>query len=287
LFYTFDIYYRSIGLFFIGLLGCCYLLMAIFQYLPKILFLIVCLIIIAGHNLLDGVKLNDHAFSSIVWYILHQQKYLAYEGRVFIINYTLLPWFAIFGLGYLSSSLYGKDMANSLKSRAILACGILLLSLFFILRLTQFYGEPNKLSIYPDFKKTLISFFSLTKYPASLCYLSITLGITLLILAVTPNQKNWIVRSISLLGRNFLSIYLSSTFLIHLTAMFVLHLSGGKWSAMIITEASYLSESPLNGWGYSLLTVYIIWALIAFVIVCSLKKQPFRFCLYVLTRICK
>ncbi len=257
--YTFDLHYRTIGLFFIGLLGICYLLMAIFQYLPKQLLFIICVAIIIGHNLLDPIKLDGTSLKSISWYILHQQKFLPHAGRIFIINYTLLPWFAVFAFGYLCSSLYEHDSNATGKRKPILFCGIALLALFLVLRITQLYGEPKPWDSYPSYAKIFISFINLTKYPASLCYLTITLGVTLVFLSLTANINNKLTKAISCFGSNFLFVYLFSTFLIHFSAMFFLWLNGGKLTDMVITEASYLPGNGLTNWGFSLFGVYIFW----------------------------
>jgi len=249
--WTFNIYYQTLGLFIIGALGLSIIVLAFLQYLPKSLILLLSLLVLFGHHVLDAIELKGFSPASLSWYFLHQQKYIPVEDRLFIINYTIIPWFAILSSGYAIGYLY--------RRKWLLTSGISLVILFIILRIFNNYGESEPWVMYPDKVKTILSFFSLTKYPASLDFVAITLGPIFIVLHYLWGIRNGLTDFFATFGSVPLFSYLISTLIIHLVAMINLQLQGGSWSDMVITPSSYESGSPLSAYGYSLLTVYLFW----------------------------
>ena len=128
------------------------------------------------------------------------------------------------------------------------------------------YGDPIKWQYYADLVKIGLSILNVTKYPASLAYLLLTLGCVFLFLGYTADRKveKWVF--FSKLADRPLLIYLFSTWLIHLMAIMFLWIVGKDPASMIITSRSYVGESPLASYGYGIGTVYLIW--IGVVIAC-------------------
>lgn len=256
--YTFDPYYRTIGLFIIGMMGICFLLLAIMQYVPVKILIAFTLMILIGHNLLDGIQEKDHALTSILWYILHQQKFIMTEARLFTVNYTVLPWFALLLGGYLSAPFMLRPVST--RQRRILGeTGFVLCLLFFVLRFINVYGDPQPWQHQATLSGTLLSFFNVTKYPASLDYLCITVGVLMLLYVYLGKKENKVTRFFAAFGKMPLTVYLLSTLLIHFSAMIGLQVKGRAWSAMIITPASYEPGSALAGYGFPLAVVYVLW----------------------------
>lgn len=257
--YTFDPYYRTIGLFILGLLGLCFLCMAGLQYLGRKSLFVISLLLLSGHHLLDGIQLEGSSLGSICWYLLHQQKFIPFPDRLFIVNYTLIPWLGVLMLGYAMGKLFLPHADPAKRKHFLLRAGYSSLALFFMLRFTNVYGDPIGWNTYADPVKSVLSFLNLTKYPASLAYLSLTLGTIFLFLGYTANCRGNKIFPFYVLGRRPLFIYLFSTFLIHLMAMALLWLTGKDPAAMLITSRSYTSVGPLTQYGYSIGVVYIIW----------------------------
>ncbi|CAD0007403.1 MULTISPECIES: DUF1624 domain-containing protein [Flavobacterium] len=264
--YTFDIYYRTIGVFIIGSLGLCIFCMAGFQYFSRTFILVISLSIIAGHHLLDPIQFEGHSMKAVLWYLLHQQKYIPLGQNMYIINYTILPWLGIILSGYFFGFYYRPESSAVIRKKILLYSGWISICLFFLLRSINDYGESNPWKIEVSTAKTILSFFNLTKYPASLDYILITLGPVFLFLAYAENLKNKISDFFFTLGNYPLLTYLFSTFIIHLAAMLSLYFQSKPLQMMIITSASYNNESPLSHYGYSLSTVYILSS--AFILIC-------------------
>ncbi|MFW0717711.1 DUF1624 domain-containing protein [Pedobacter sp. N23S346] len=256
--WTFDLQYRTIGLFIIGALGLSIFLLAFLQFIPKKFLLLFSILVLIGHHLLDGITLTGQSSSTILWSVLHQQKYIPAGERLFIINYTLIPWFAILSLGYAIGHLYQRKW--------LLATGIVLTSLFFILRGINIYGDFQPWAKQETFEKTILSFFSATKYPASTDFVFITLGPMFIVLHYIKGIKNKLTDFFVTFGSTPLFTYLISTLLIHLTAMIGLALSGKSWSVMVITPKSYITGNALSNYGYSLGIVYLLWLVFVFLL---------------------
>lgn len=257
--YTFDPYYRTIGLFILGLLGISFICLAGLHYLKRDILLVVSLSIIGLHNLLDTVLIEDHSLSSFAWYILHQQKFIPVDNRMYIINYTLLPWLAVLLLGYFFGYYYRLKSALMRRKKILMYAGWFSLCLFFVVRSINIYADPKPWATQKNGLFTVLSFFDLTKYPASLAYLSVTMGPIFLFLAYIEGIQNKYTSFFYTFGKKPLFIYLVSTFLIHAVAMLILWLRGDSPLEMVISPTSYNSNSELHNYGYSLPIVYVIW----------------------------
>ncbi|MFD2288116.1 hypothetical protein GJU39_20140 [Pedobacter petrophilus] len=255
--WTFDFQYRTIGLFIIGALGLSIGLLAFLQFMPKKLLLLFSILVLIFHHSIDGVTVTGKSLSAILWYILHQQKYIPDGERLFIVNYTILPWFALLSLGY--------AIGHHYQRKWLLTTGLVLTCLFFILRGINF-GDSQPWTIQVSFVKTLISFFSVTKYPASIDFICITLGPMFIVLHYIKGIRNKLTDFFVTFGSAPLFTYLLSTFLIHLAAMIGLCFTDISISAMITTSKSYEKGNELSNYGYSLGVVYLLWLVFVFLL---------------------
>jgi uncharacterized membrane protein len=256
--WTFDPFYRTIGLFIIGALALSIGLLAFLQFLPEKFLLVLSLLFLFAHHVLDGIPATGKKPASITWYILHQQKYIPEGERLFIVNYTLIPWFALLSLGYTAGYLY--------RRKWLVVTGVVFICLFFILRGINLYGDLQPWSRQETFTKTVFSFFSVTKYPASLDFICITLGPVFIVLHYIEGIQNRLTDFFVTFGSAPLFTYLFSTLMIHLAAMINIWLSGKPWSAMVISPDSYQKGNLLSKYGYSLSTVYFLWLLFIFIL---------------------
>ena len=273
--YTFDFQYRTIGLFIVGITGVILICMSGLQFFSRKIILFISLLIICGHNLFDFIKYEDYSFQSIVWYILHQQKFLILKSQFYIINYTILPWLGVFLLGYYLGYYYQGESSILKRKKILIYSGWLCVIAFLLLRSINLYGDPNSWRIQESVSTTIVSFFDLTKYPASLDYLTVTLGGVFLFLGYVNENKYRFYSFFYVLGKRPLFIYLFSTFLIHTVALLHIWIIGGNPSDMIITIHSYSDKSTLNDYGHSLVTVYVVW-LLFLVVLYFINKLSWR-----------
>jgi uncharacterized membrane protein len=251
----FDIHFHSQDLIVIWSLGISMIFLAALIHLPKSFILLFSCALIFGHNLLDKV----HFEGNVLWAMIHDGGYFPLgANHSFIVFYPAVPWVGVMSLGYCFGSLYDKSFDSLKRKKLLNIIGFSAIALFLILNLTHFYGEPKTWKHYDTFSKTLMSFLDHRKYPPSLLYLLMTLGPSLIFLANTENLKGRIINFFSLFGRVPFFYYILHIYLIHITAMIFAQLSGFGWQKMILTDW-VTNTSDLNGYGFSLLVVYLVW----------------------------
>jgi uncharacterized membrane protein len=262
----FDIRYSTILLQIIFAIGVSMIVLGILIYLPQKAILILALVLIAGHNLLDGIKVEGKSFSSIVWYMLHQHSFIEFsENFVMIFDYPVLPWIGVMALGYCFGGLYTKDFNVSMRKKWLLYLGLGSTVLFFVLRGINIYGDLVPWTTQKNAIYTIMSFFNVTKYPPSLSFLLITLGLALLVLYATERLKNKFTDFFLVFGRVPFFFYVLHALTIHLFALLGLLVTGGDWKIMILDwraimlSESVLADNELAGYGYPLWAVYLIW----------------------------
>jgi uncharacterized membrane protein len=256
--WKFDLNFSNIGLQTIWSLGISMIVLAGLIHIPKKLILAFSLIIIFGHNWLD----NIHFEGSYWWAMLHErQKFEFTEGHSVVFAYSLLPWIAVMSLGYCFGSLYDSSFDPVKRKKILNSIGIGSFVLFFILIAYNTYGDPVKWTNYGAISKTLMSIFNISKYPPSLLYLLITLGGTLIFLANAEKLKGTVVNFFCVFGRVPFFYYIIHIYLIHLLAAFAAYFTGFGWNALVLNKFITRVET-LKGYGFNLITVYLVWILV-------------------------
>ena len=256
--WKFDFTYSLIFLQVIWAIGLCMVLLSLIIYLPFRALLIIGLVLVAGHNLLDGVVLQGNSLKSIVWYILHQQQFISIGDTQFVFVYPIIPWFGLIILGYCFGTFYTKGFDVAVRKKWLLRIGFTSIALFFIIRGVNVYGDLVPWSTQDTTVKTIFSFFNVTKYPPSLSYLLITMGPSLLFLYWVENIKNKLSGFFLVFGRVPLLYYFLHVFVIHVLAIIGMLIFGGNWKDMILTADVFMNAKLLN-YGYSLVVVYCVW----------------------------
>lgn len=185
--------YHTIWLQVIWAIGLSMVVLALVSQWPKAVLALLGFGIVFGHNLLTPVSFQPEEWGYSLWTILHDRNFLVSEGAVKIkASYPVLPWIGVIILGYLAGPLYSKTLSAEHRGRLLLQLGAGCLLLFIVLRGFNIYGETLDWQLYPDLVTSLMSILNLTKYPPSLNYLLVTLGLMFLLLFVLEKpQGNW------------------------------------------------------------------------------------------------
>ena len=267
--WKFDINFTHIGLQTIWSLGISMIVLAGLIYLPKKIILAISIVIIFGHDLLD----NIHFEGSYLWSILHEYKQFEFiEGHKVLFAYSLLPWIAVMSLGYCFGSLYDSSFEVKKRKRILNNLGIGSLVLFLILIAINKYGNPVQWTNYGITSKTLMSIFDINKYPPSLLYLLITLGGTFLFLANAEKLKGKVVDFFCVFGRVPFFYYILHIYLIHLIAVFAAEFTGFGWQVMVSMPTFATRVEALKGYGFNLITVYVVWIIVILLLYPLCKK---------------
>ncbi|NOQ25561.1 MAG: DUF1624 domain-containing protein [Bacteroidales bacterium] len=259
LIWTFDFNF-SLQIFqIIWAIGFSMVCLSLLIYLPKKAILVIGIILIAGHNALDGIVMEGQSFWDIIWYVLHQEQLLVINpGHIIYLHYPLIPWIGLMALGYLFGTFYQKDFDVSLRKKWLLGLGLGSLVFFLIFRGFNIYGDLIPWSVQDTSTKTILSFFKVTKYPPSLLFLCITLGPAMLFLVAFETTKNKLTDFLLVFGRVPLFYYFLHMLVIHVFAIIGILIFSGNWQNMIITSKEFMSQNLVT-YGYSLFVVYPVW----------------------------
>jgi uncharacterized membrane protein len=240
-----------------------------FIYLPKKLTIIISVAAIFGHNLLDPVSFTNPTMSAI-WSFIHVRNMFPVGEINLILAYPMVPWIFLMPLGYYFGELYKKDVDHGIRIKKLWQYGILITSIFIILRFSNIYGDSIKWAIQDSFALTLMSFFSLTKYPPSLLYLLITIGPTLIFLALAEKWSGGTFDKLITIGRVPMFFYVAHIFAIHIAATLAAVLTGYNIPDMVI-DVFVTRQPELQGYGFNLGVVYLVWIAIILILypICS------------------
>ena len=160
LLWKFDITFSRTILQVIWAIGLSMMVLSILIFLSRKLRLIIGIIIVAGHNLLDGVVMQGYSLQSIAWYVLHQADVVPLSDTSDVgIFYPILPWIGVMLLGYALGYLYLKEFNPVLRKKWLLRIGMGAIVLFFVLRGSNIYGDLVPWTIQDTTPKTIMSFF--------------------------------------------------------------------------------------------------------------------------------
>jgi uncharacterized membrane protein len=250
-------FFNGLFLQVIWAIGLSFILLAFAQFLPTSAIAIIGGLTIVLHNLLpDGKALGGE----LLWSMLHVQKEMTIIGHWEIwVFYPLVPWFGVMFLGYAFGIIYCEK--KNLKGIFTLGSSVILICGFFILRLINSYGDPSKYVAYHDFLKTVLSFLKVEKYPPSLIYICINLGLCLLLLFFSQNIKIKNGNMIALFGRHSLFFYIVHLYLVVLTSFF---------SFVLLRYVFGLTKASLP-FSVGLPLLYVVWAAYTLIMVLLVK----------------
>jgi uncharacterized membrane protein len=257
--WTFNFRYPILILQVIWAFGISMILLSLLVRWPLKAILATGLLLIFGHNLLDGIHVAGNGPAAIGWAMLHEQHFFFLSNNFgFMVGYPLLPWIGLISLGYCTGVFYTSSYDPSKRKRMLLGLGTGAILLFILLRCLNIYGDPHPWSVQKSPLFTFMSVLNVTKYPPSLLYVLMTLGPGLLFLALTERPLNGLASRIVLIGRVPMFFYLVHIYFIHLLALAGAAICGYPLSDMVLHTWVSANEQ-LRGYGFSLLVVYGVW----------------------------
>ncbi len=259
LIWTFDFGYSIHILQVIWAIGLSMVFLSVLIYLPFRTLIVIAFLLVAGHNLLDGIIMEGNSLKAVLWYILHQENMVALgPDEMIIFHYPIIPWVGLMVFGYCFGKLYQNDFDRTWRKKWLLGLGFGSMALFFILRGMNVYGDLVPWSVQKNNVYTLLSFFNVTKYPPSLDYLLITTGPSFILLYLLEDVKSKTTDFLLVFGRVPLLFYFLHVLVIHALALLILAFLGGNWQDLILTTEVFMNQKLID-YGYPLWIVYLIW----------------------------
>ena len=238
-----------IGFGFIGLA-------LLLKFSPRTL-LIIGLIIIFGHDLFQGISFQNNQPLNIIWTLFMGSNFFQITpAHALLISYPIIPWLGIMLVGFSFGSLY--NLPSEKRKKLFLQIGFGALVLFALIRTFNLYGDKSHWSFQKNGLYSFFSFINTTKYPPSLLFTLMVLGISILLLSLFDNVQNKITDIVSVYGKVPLFYWLLHWFIIHFVAIGIFYAQGFHWSDFKFE--GFGEGHPKDGaGGLSLSGVYVAW----------------------------
>jgi len=260
---TADPFYNVLILQVLWAIGLSMVILGLLSRLPLKYVAIIGAIIFFGHDIVDGLKLPQTG----AWFDI-DSLFLTAFGTVIPLDrthvifdlYAVLPWTGMMLLGYAFGSMYRTNYDGHKRRLSLRYAGVAALALFFVLRLVNDYGDPSHWAIQKDGLHTFLSFLNVSKYPPSLLYSLMTLGVALLVLAFTEHVSNRFTRFLTIYGNVPFFYYVPHFFILRIISIIVFFAAGFTTSQIVTPGTPLLFHPP--GFGFSLWVVYGVWLLV-------------------------
>lgn len=259
---NFDPTFAVIPLVVIWVIGISMVIVGLLIHLPYKLILTIGLVIVLGHNLLD-ISESAPGFEGGFWLdLLHSSRYATYSfapGHNILIIYPFLPWTGLMIMGYCAGVFFTSSYTPDQRRKITLRVGVSLIAFFVVLRFSNFYGDPFPWTMQANGVLTFFSFMKVHKYPPSLLYMSITIGIGFILLSLLEGIRNRFTAITTVFGRTALFYYALHFLIMHIVVSILFFLKG-EHTIQEAIDVGRIFLFVIPGEGYSLGVVYVIWA---------------------------
>ncbi|MBF4492016.1 DUF1624 domain-containing protein [Flavobacterium sp. MR2016-29] len=214
------------------------------------------LVIIFCHNLLALIPFSENSVLKTILSPLFGPVVFPFSGRVFIMGYPPIPWLGIMLIGFAAGKFF--ELAEEQRKKIFAKVGLSALALFVVLRFINVYGDPALWAVQKNAIFTFLSFMNVNKYPPSLLFGLITLGIMLLLLAFADQLNNGIKKATSVYGKAPLFYFIVHFYVVHILTLIMLFMQGFNWSQFEFATGTFGRPKDLVS-GVALWAIYLIW----------------------------
>ncbi len=197
---------------YFGVLGCfaaCFIIFSVLRRLPWQVIFTISAAIVLFHPLLDLSFIPRTGIGLLLHLYINEPSFNYYPVQVL---YPIIPWLGVMGLGWCFGVLLNRlDDERARKLAFPLAfTGIALIVVFIAIRWLNGYGNLVQRQ-----GNTIQAWLAVSKYPPDLAFLTITLGIMCLLLAlgILIEGKSWygngVIGAILVFGRTPLFFYVT------------------------------------------------------------------------------
>ena len=254
----------------IWMLGWCMVLMAALIWLPTVAIGAFGVAVICLHNLMDflspeaGTALQESSLSWL-WQILYfgGPIQLGHNGPTLMVLYSIVPWIGVMAAGYAFGAVMVMEPAK--RNRICVALGAGTIVLFLGLRVIDGYGDPRHWHT-PGPAPAFLRFINTSKYPASLQFLLMTLGPTILLLPLAEHARGKIGEIFTIFGKVPMFYYLIHIPTIHFAAVIVSLVREGRIDPWLFANHPMMVPPPPEGYVWSLPLLYAVFFVVVAVL---------------------
>jgi uncharacterized membrane protein len=252
----FDIHFRFMIMEVIAAIGLSFIVLSFLLKLSSRTIGIIGLLIILCHNLLQYVTIPANPVSIFLSSVLFRPFLMKITpGFSIFTAYPLIPWLGIMLTGFACGELF--SITPERRKKIFLITGTGAIFAFVILRFINIYGDPSPWFQQKSGLFTLLSLINTTKYPPSLLFTLLFLGITFIVLFISERVSNRFTQILTVYGKVSLFYFVIHLFVIHSLMFVMLRLQG--FGSVDLLFGAFNNGRPKTGGGVELWAVYLIW----------------------------
>ena len=260
----FDLGYHTLLFEVIAAIGFGFIVLSFLLKFSSKTIAIIGLLIIFCHNLFSFISFQEGSIiKAVLSPLFNLGAFPIFTNKVFVMAYPPIPWLGIMLVGFASGKLF--ELQQEKRKDIFIKIGLSALLLFAVIRFLNIYGDPVPWSIQKQDVFTFLSFMNVTKYPPSLVFCLVTLGIMFLILSLSDGKKKRFINIASVYGKVPLFYFLVHFFLIHLTMLAIMFLQGFHWSQLDFVSGTFGRPKGLQS-GLPLWGIYLLWIAVVVVL---------------------
>jgi uncharacterized membrane protein len=254
--FTFNPFYNSFLLQVIWAISISMIILGLLSRISYTVVLIVGLILFCGHDAIAPLGPQQN----VLWEMLFTAR-----GTVIPLNanhvifclYAALPWTGVMLMGYCAGYFFKSSTPVATRKRFLLITGFTLLTCFVVFRASNIYGDPSPFHTHDHLQATILDFLNVSKYPPSLMYCDLTLGVACLMLLLLENATAAWTSIPKVYGSVPFFYYILHFYLLHTLLVIAFFASGYDVHQIADPKSPFLFR-PVQ-FGYSLPIVYLIW----------------------------
>ena len=216
------------------------------------------LVIIFCHNLIPFIPVNQSSlFIKVLMPFFAPGAIPFGDGKLFVMGYPPIPWLGIILIGFALGKLF--ELPEAQKKKLFLKIGLASITLFVIIRTINIYGDSFQWASQKNGFYTFLSFMNVTKYPPSLQFCLVMLGLMFLILSAVEGMKNKFTEIATVYGKVPLFYFILHWYILHPIMFLIVFLQGYKISDLVF---GFNLGRPKGPSGVNLWLIYLIWILV-------------------------
>ncbi len=221
---------------------------------------IIGLIILFCHNLFPLVPFAEGSIFKIILTPLFSPTAIPlFANKLFVMGYPPIPWLGIMLAGFAIGQYFMMEEGTRKKVFINLGTGTILI--FIVIRFINIYGDSAQWALQKNSVFTFLSFMNVSKYPPSLVFCLVTLGIMFLLLAFADFFNKSFKKIVSVYGKVPLLYFIVHFYVIHLITLAVLFIQGFHWSQLEFATGTFGRPKNVES-GVPLWVIYVIWLLV-------------------------
>ncbi|WP_018614782.1 DUF1624 domain-containing protein [Segetibacter koreensis] len=242
----------------IAAIGVGFIILSLFLNASTKTILITGLAIIFLHNLSSFIPATGALLPGKIAMMLVAPGAIPFGKRgLFIMGYPPIPWLGVMLVGFAAGRLFELPVLT--RKPLFLKIGLAALVLFIIVRSLNIYGDAVQWAQQKSSLFTVLSFINVTKYPPSLVFCLLTLGVMFLLLSAVEGLQNKFTEITIVYGKVPLFFFLIHWYILHPLMFLIIFLQGYKYSDLVF---GMNLGRPKGASGLSLAYIYLIWLMV-------------------------